>query len=65
MAELVAVRHKSQGDETESGLMSAEYLERFGKDLGWVPVKDQSAAQAASEPADPAAAPEPNKPKGR
>lgn len=66
MAELVAVRHESQKDTEDPGLMSRAYFERFGKDKGYVEVKDEAAqaAAAAASGAAPADA-EPAPKKGR
>lgn len=60
MAELVAVRHESQKDDEDPGLMSREYFDRFGKDKGYVEVKDKAAQAAAASASgeDPGAAPD-------
>lgn len=47
MAQLVAVRHKSQADTEDPGLMGREHFERFGKDKGYVEVTDEAARAAA------------------
>lgn len=59
MAEMVAVRHESQGDETEPGLVPREFFDKYGKEKGLIEVKDegaQAAAAAASQPQPPEAA---------
>lgn len=50
MADLVAVRHKTQDASEDPGMMPREYFEVYGKDKGYVRVDETPPSDPAEQP---------------